>query len=535
MIIVLNFGSQFAHLIARRVRELGSYAEILPFNIPAEKIKEMGAKGIVLSGGPSSVYDESALFCDKKIFDLKIPILGICYGHQLIAKMLGGKVEKGKTREYGKEILKIKGGNGKGGKGTRTEDGKKGKKGTHANGGGKLFEGIDKKQVVWFSHGDTVSELPKGFRTTASTGGCRSASFENEKEKIYGVQFHPEVAHTENGTKILGNFIYKICKAEKNWTIKDVAKRLTEEIRKQVGKDAVIIGVSGGVDSMVAATLLHKTVGKKLYCIFIDTGMMRKNEPETVSNCFRSMGFENFEMIDASSEFLGALKGITDPEEKRKRIGHTFIRVFEEKAKELEKKNKIKFLAQGTIYPDRIESAQPSKNAAKIKSHHNVTLPEKMNFQIIEPIKELYKDEVRELGKELCISKELLWRHPFPGPGLAIRILGEVTDERLRILRDADDIFISELKREKQYDKIWQAFAALLPVKSVGVMGDQRTYEYVISLRAVTSKDGMTADWAKIPYDVLERISGKIINNVRGVNRILYDVSQKPPATIEYE
>lgn len=510
MILVLNFGSQYTHLIARRLRELGSYSEILPFNTSVAEITKLKPQGIILSGSPFSVYDKNAPLPAKRIFNLDIPILGICYGQQAIAKMLGGIVKAGKVREFGREIITILDRN-------------------------SLFNGCKKKETVWFSHGDIVTKPPKGFKRIARSRTCRIAAFANNDNRIFGIQFHPEVTHTTHGSRILKNFIYDTCKEKKSWGIGDVKKHLIAEIKRKVMKEPVLVGVSGGVDSLVVATLLKAAIGNKLYCIFVDNGLMRKNESEEVENIFKKMGFQNFMVVDAKEEFLNSLKGVADPEKKRKIIGHTFIRVFEKKAKELEKQAKIKFLAQGTIYPDRIESAQPSKSAAKIKSHHNVTLPHEFKFQIIEPIKELYKDEVRKLGKELGLPKLVIGRHPFPGPGLAIRILGEVTKERLNILREADDIFISELKKAKLYDKIWQAFAVFLPLKTVGVMGDLRTYENIISLRAVTSKDGMTADWAKISSEVLEKISNRIINNVRGVNRVVYDISQKPPATIEYE
>jgi GMP synthase (glutamine-hydrolysing) len=510
MIIVLNFGGQFAHLIARRIRELKCFTEIISYDTPYEEIKKLNPKGIILSGSPNSVNKKGAPFCSKKILDLNIPILGICYGHQLLIKMLGGKVESGKVREYGKEVITIKS-----------------KKG--------IFQGLKNKEQVWFSHGDIVIKLPKYTEIIAETDNCPVAAFSSDKNKIYGVQFHPEVVHTLSGDKILSNFVFNICKAEKNWKAENFKNQLISDVKKEVGNDAVIIGVSGGVDSMVAAALLHRAIGNNLYCVFIDNGLMRKNEVSEVRGVFKKVGFRHFYMVNAKNDFLDKLKGVTDPEKKRKIIGRIFIRIFEKKAGELKNKADIKFLAQGTIYPDRIESAQPNKSAAKIKSHHNLALPKKMKFKIIEPLRELYKDEVRDLGRELKISKDIINRHPFPGPGLAIRIIGNITKERLRILREVDYIYISELKRTGQYDKIWQAFAALLPLKSVGVMGDQRTYEYIATLRAVTSIDGMTADWAKIPYNVLEDISNKIVNRVKGVNRVLFDISQKPPSTIEYQ
>ncbi|MBI2647704.1 glutamine-hydrolyzing GMP synthase [Candidatus Woesearchaeota archaeon] len=512
MIIVLNFGGQTCHLIARRIREFGVYSEIMPCDTSVEEIKKFKPNGIILSGGPASVYEKDAPLMDKKILDLGIPILGICYGLQLIGKYVNGEVLSGKLKEFGKKILKIKK-------------------------NGKLLKGLSKKEQVWMSHGDLVTKLPKDFDVLASTDTCKIAAFECNKRKLYGIQFHAEVAHTSKGSQILKNFVFGICKTKKDWNIKNLSKKLIKHIKNEVLEDSVIMGVSGGIDSTVAATLIHKAIGNKLHCVFVDHGLIRKGETKEVRNLFEDkLRFKNFHFVDASDIFLQKLKGVIDPEEKRKIIGYAFIQIFEEKVMELERKHPaIKFLGQGTIYPDRIESAQPTKYASKIKSHHNVTLPEKMKLKVLEPLKELYKDEVRDLGKELKIPNEILRRHPFPGPGLAIRILGEITEERLRILRDADYIFIEELKKSSYYDKVWQAFAALLPIKSVGVMGDARTYEYIISLRAVTSIDAMTADWAKLPNELLEKISNRIINEVRGVNRVLYDISQKPPATIEYE
>jgi GMP synthase (glutamine-hydrolysing) len=510
MIIILNFGSQYAHLIARRIRELGYYAKILPSNASLSKIKNFKPKGLILSGSPFSVHDKGAPFPIRGIFNLDIPILGICYGQQLIADMLGGEVKKGNAREFGREILMVSDRNG-------------------------IFEGLKQKEIVWFSHGDLVTRTPKGFRIIAKSKASQIASFVNDESKIFGIQFHPEVIHTNKGLIILENFVHKICKERKSLKIGNIKNGLIAEIKNQVGNKSVLVGVSGGVDSFVTATLLRLAIGDRLYCIFVNTGLMRKNEAEEIQNIFQKMRFKNFVIINAKEQFLNALKGAINPEKKRKIIGYTFIRVFEKTAKELKKQEKLKILAQGTIYSDRIESAQPSKNAAKIKSHHNLTLPQKLNFQIIEPIKELYKDEVRRLGEELKLPTTIIGRHPFPGPGLAIRIVGEITEERLDIVREADYIFISELKKTRQYDKIWQAFAVLLPIRTVGVMGDARTYDYMISLRAVTSKDGMTADWAKIPHGILEKISSRIVNEVGGVNRVVYDISQKPPSTIEYE
>ena len=512
MILVLNFGGQYCHLIARRVRDFGVYAEILPCDVSLKEIGKLKPDGIILSGGPASVYEHNAPAMDRKILGLGIPILGICYGLQLIAKYVGGEVLGGKLKEFGKKDM-------------------------HVKKPGKLLKRLSKKEEVWMSHGDLVAKLPNDFEILASTDTCKIAAFENNERKLYGIQFHAEVAHTPKGSQILQNFVFDICRAKKDWRIGNLVKKLVKETKKEVGKNLVIMGVSGGVDSAVAATLLHKSIGNRLYCVFVDHGLIRKNEAEEVKNFFeKKLKFRHFYFVDASQIFLERLKGVAEPEEKRKIIGHTFIEIFENKVAELGKKHKnIKFLGQGTIYPDRIESAQPSKFASKIKSHHNVTLPEKMKLKVIEPLKEFYKDEVRKLGKELKVPDEILNRHPFPGPGLAIRILGEVTDKRLSILREADFIFIDELKKSGYYSKTWQAFAALLPVKAVGVMGDARTYEYIISLRAVTSLDAMTADWAKLPNELLEKISNRIINEVRGVNRVLYDISQKPPATIEYE
>jgi GMP synthase (glutamine-hydrolysing) len=509
MIVVLNFGSQFAHLVGRRVRDMGVRAEVVPFDISASELALLHPSGIIFSGGPASVLEKGSPRPDKKIFDLGIPILGICYGHQVMAHMLGGKVRKGGRREFGKEMLSIK---------KRTG----------------LFKGLGAKETVWFSHGDQVVKLPPGFAATASTDACVYAAFADAERNFFGVQFHPEVTHTAHGKKILENFL-SICGAKKNWNMRSVAKDIIADIRDEVGDAHVLVGISGGVDSLVAATLIHKAIGNRLHAVFVDTGLLRKGEVVQVSGYLRRHGFKKLHVIDASKLFLSRLAGVSDPEEKRKIIGHTFIEVFEKAIKSELKKYDIGYLAQGTIYPDRVESASTSSAAAKIKSHHNLTLPEKMGFKILEPLRDLYKDEVRKVGATLGLPKELLWRHPFPGPGLAIRIVGEVTEERLSILRSADAVFMEELKKAGEYEKIWQAFAALLPVKAVGVMGDGRTYEYMIALRAVDSVDGMSADWHKIPNELLEKISSAIVGGVRGVNRVLYDITQKPPATIEYE
>lgn len=510
VLLVINFGSQVAHLIARRVRELGVHSEIVPFDITAEEIKKINAEGIILSGGPSSVYEKGAPILKKEILEMGIPILGICYGEQLIGKLYG-KVEPGKLREFGKTEMNVMD-------------------------SGKLLSGLSGKEIVWMSHGDLVTEFPKGFKVLASTKTCPISAFENPEKGIYGVQFHPEVAHTPKGMKIFENFLFNICKIEKNWEIGNLKQKIIDDIKENIKKDYVIMGISGGVDSTVASVLLHEAIGDRIYCVFIDHGFLRKNEAEDTENAIKRFKFKHFYKVDASKEFIEKLKGVTEPEEKRKIIANTFIDVFDKKVTQLEKENpKIKFLGQGTIYPDRVESAKTSKQANKIKSHHNVVLPDKMKLKVIEPLKELYKDEVRKLGRELNIPESLIQRHPFPGPGLAIRILGEVTQDRLEILRNVDYIFIDELKKAGYYDKVWQAFSALLPIKAVGVMGDARTYEYIVSLRAVTSVDAMTADWAKLPSELLEKISNRIINEVKGVNRVLYDITQKPPGTIEYE
>ncbi len=510
MLLVINFGAQYCHLISRRVRDMGVYCEILPYNVSLKQIKKLNPAGIILSGGPSSVYEKGAPISNPKLLSLGIPVLGICYGQQLIGKQLKGNVVPNKIKEFGKKTAKI-------------------------NNKNKLFKGLKNKEIIWMSHGDAVEILPEGFITLASTDTCKNAAIGNFEKNIYGVQFHPEVTHTPSGNKILENFVFNICKAKKDFNIKDMAAKITKEIKEEVKVDYVIMGISGGVDSTVAAALITKAIGKRLYGIFIDHGLTRKNETKIVKERYERLGL-NIKYVDASDIFLNRLKGITDPEQKRNIIAKTFIDVFEKEAKLLEKQcPKIKFLAQGTIYPDRIESAQPSKQADRIKSHHNVVLPKGMKLKLLEPLKDFYKDSVRKLGQEIGIPEELLNRHPFPGPGLAVRVIGEVTKERVKILQEADHIFILELKKNKLYSKVWQAFAVLLPVKTVGVMGDARTYENIVSLRAVTSVDAMTADWAKLPYKFLEHVSNRIINEVNGVNRVVYDISQKPPSTIEYE
>lgn len=506
-IIILDFGSQYTQLIARRVRESKVYCEILPYNANPDLFKDKNLKGIILSGGPSSVFDENAPVYDKKVFELNVPILGICYGLQLLAYLFGGKVEKSKSREYGKAIIKIE---------------------EHKD----LFKGFKKKLQVWMSHGDFVSKLPKGYRKLASSENIPFAAVENPKKKIFGVQFHPEVAHTQNGIRIIQNFLYDVCECHGEWTPKSFIQSTVKEINAKVGNEKVVLGLSGGVDSSVCSLLVNKALGKQLNCIFVDNGLLRKNEARQVKEVFKDFDM-NIIFVDASEKFLSRLKGVIDPEEKRRIIGRTFIEVFEEEANKI---GEVRFLAQGTLYPDVIESTSFKGPSATIKTHHNVGgLPAEMNLELIEPLRELFKDEVRRIGKELKLPDNILGRHPFPGPGLAVRILGEITRERLDILREADDIFIQELKSSKHYQKVWQAFCVLLPVQSVGVMGDERTYENVVALRAVTSLDGMTADWAHLPYDLIGKISNRIINQVKGINRIVYDVSSKPPATIEWE
>ena len=508
-ILIIDFGSQYNQLIARKIRELSVYCEIVPPDISVDSINPLEVRGIILSGGPASVYSRNAPACDSRIFRLGIPVLGICYGMQLMAKSLGGRVEHASHREYGRATLTVTDG--------RT-----------------LFRNIPRNSTSWMSHGDKVRKMPKGFRRIARSGNTSIAAFANFDDDLYGVQFHPEVAHTEYGKDILRNFVIAVCRARADWSMKSFIRETIADIRRTAGRDKVILGLSGGVDSSVAAVLINKAIGRRLVCIFVDNGLLRKNEAALVKEVFRKHFKLNLKTVDASSEFLSALKGIEDPEKKRKAIGRTFIKVFEREAK---KAGGVEFLAQGTLYPDLIESRSAFGGpSATIKTHHNVGgLPDKMRLKLIEPLKYLFKDEVRRVGKELGLPGEVLGRHPFPGPGLAVRILGDVTKARCDILREVDDRFISSLKKEGLYDKIWQAFAVLLPIKSVGVMGDERTYENVVAVRAVTSVDGMTADWARIPYDALAKISNRIINEVRGVNRVAYDISSKPPSTIEWE
>jgi GMP synthase (glutamine-hydrolysing) len=513
MVVVFNFGGQYAHLITRRVRELGSKCELVSPNIKIEELKKLSPDAIIFSGSPFSVYEKNAPHPDPKVYDLGIPILGICYGQQLIAYQLNGKVISRSTKQFGKENLRIN--------------------------NSPLFKNLSKKEVVWFSHGDQVDKVPGGFEVIASTKSAHIAGFQNLSKKIFGIQFHPEVTHTQKGTTVLKNFLFDIANVKKDWNLGQVKDSIIKAVKSEVGQEKIIMAVSGGVDSLVAAALIKLAAPNSLHLIFIDTGLMRKNEVEEVKKIINTVGFVNFKTVDASKIFLSALRGITDPEEKRKIIAREYFKVFEQQAKKingaLPAGSQVKFLGQGTIYPDRIESAQPNKHADKIKSHHNVTLPRSLKLKLIEPLADLYKDEVRKIGMLLGIPQEFVGRHPFPGPALAIRILGEITPDRLSILREVDGIFISELKSNGYYNKIGQAFAALLPVKSVGVMGDARTYSYIISLRSVDTTDFMTADWTKFPPEFLEKVSSRIVNEVRGVNRVLYDITQKPPATIEYE
>jgi GMP synthase (glutamine-hydrolysing) len=509
-IAILDFGSQYTQVIARRVRECKVYSVILRYDTPADEIARLNPKGIILSGGPSSVYAKKAPLPDPAIFKLGVPVLGICYGLQLLAQYLGGKVEPGQKREYGKGTLRVK------------------------DRSCPLFASLPGTLQVWNSHGDKLTRLPAGFKSAAVTENSAYAAIENRAARMFGLQFHPEVVHTPRGREILASFVHRVCGCGKNWTMRSYVDQAVEAIRAQVGNEQVILGLSGGVDSSVAAALLHKAVGNQLTCIFVNNGVLRGREAEVVQEVFGRHFKIKLQYEDASRLFLRRLKGVTDPERKRKVIGRTFIKVFEAAT---QRAGKAKFLAQGTLYPDVIESVPIGGNpAAMIKSHHNVGgLPKKMRLQLVEPLKCLFKDEVRELGLELGLPRRIVLRQPFPGPGLAVRILGEVTPPRLEILRNADAIVVEEMKSSGWYYKIWQSFAVLLPVRSVGVMGDERTYDYTIALRAVESQDGMTADWVKLPYDLLEKLSSRIINEVKGVNRVCLDITSKPPGTIEWE
>jgi GMP synthase (glutamine-hydrolysing) len=519
-ILILDFGSQYTQVIARRVRECQVYSEIVRHDISAAEVERLAPRGIILSGGPASVYEKSAPQIDPQIFSLGIPVLGICYGMQLMAHHLGGEVEFSARREYGAGSLQI-------------------------DESASLLHGLGEQMDIWNSHGDKLTALPPGFRTIAHSNNSAFAAIENVERKLYALQFHPEVSHTPRGREIIENFLFRTCHCAMDWTMGSFIDEACERVRRQVGDEKVVLGLSGGVDSSVAAALLHKAIGDQLTCIFVNNGLLRENEAEMVQRVF----VENFQIklkyVDASERFLQLLAGVSDPETKRKVIGGEFVRVFEEATEELLAQDRAdkrphagyRFLAQGTLYPDVIESVAIGGNPASlIKSHHNVGgLPEKMNFELVEPLRQLFKDEVRQAGLQLGLPNEIVHRQPFPGPGLAVRILGEVTPERLRILREADTIVVSEMKASDWYYRVWQSFPVLLPVRSVGVMGDQRTYENTIALRIVESQDGMTANWVRLPYDILARISSRIVNEVKGVNRVCYDVSTKPPSTIEWE
>ncbi len=505
-VLVLDFGAQYAQLIARRVREAHVFSEIVPRTISATEVQRHEPIGIILSGGPASVYAEDAYDIDPDILNLGIPILGICYGHQVIAHGLGGEVARNDIAEYGRADLTI-------------------------SGSSLLLRGLPEQQTVWMSHRDAVAKAPEGFVVTAATPDSPVAAMEDQSRGIFGVQFHPEVVHTDRGQEMLKHFLYEACKARPLWTHASIIEQSVEAVRSGVGDGTVICGLSGGVDSSVAAAIVHKAIGDQLVCVFVDHGLLRMDEGTQVEETFRSNFHMNLIHVNAEDRFLDALAGVTDPEEKRKIIGETFIRVFEEVAAEV---SDARFLVQGTLYPDVIESG--TADAAKIKSHHNVGgLPDDMELSLIEPLRDLFKDEVRAVGEELGIPEEIVWRQPFPGPGLAVRIIGEVTRERLDILRAADAIVLEEVQRAGLYNELWQSFAVLPAIRSVGVQGDGRTYAYPIVIRAVTSEDAMTADWARLPYEVLERMSSRIINEVPGINRVAYDVSSKPPATIEWE
>jgi len=508
-ILILDFGSQYSQLIARRVRENHVFSLLVAPETPIEKLQEYEPKGLILSGGPSSVYEPGAPRCDERVFQLGVPILGICYGMQIGSQLLGAQVQAAKAREYGRTHLTVKNGY-------------------------DLLCHVPEETSVWMSHGDVVQTLPEDFEALAETRNTAWAAVRHKRRPFFGVQFHPEVSHTPMGGQILRNFLYDVCGCQGAWRVGDIAEEAIEQIREQVGKSRVICGLSGGVDSSVVAAIVHKAIGDQLTCIFVDNGLLRKNEAELVEATFRDHFHIDLRVADASQRFLGALAGVSDPQEKRRIIGHEFIEVFRHEAREIED---ARLLAQGTLYPDVIESGHSiAGKAANIKLHHNVGgLPAELGFELIEPLRDLFKDEVRAVGEHLGLPEEIVWRHPFPGPGLAVRITGQITPERLDILRDADEIFIEEIRAANLYRTIGQAFAVLIPVGTVGVMGDGRTYEYVIALRAVETRDFMTADWVRIPHETLATVASRIVNEVRGVNRVVYDISTKPPATIEWE
>ena len=508
-IAILDYGSQYTQLIARRIREQQVYSEILPFDTTAEKLRANMPKGVILSGGPNSVFERGAPGIDPAIFDLGVPVLGVCYGMQLMSQSLGGRVEPGESREYGKTEM------------TTVPD-------------NELFAGLPEKFVVWMSHGDRVAEIPEGFKVSATSANCPYAAIRDEKRRFYAFQFHPEVVHTQHGSQILGNFLFKVCGCRADWKISTWIEDTVGKLRERIGNEEVVLGLSGGVDSSVVAVLLHKAIGRRLHCIFVDNGLLRHGEDVQVEEMFKAKLGLDLHVAHAARRFYDALKGIEDPEAKRKTIGREFINVFAEEARKF---RDCKYLAQGTIYPDVIESSSSTKGPSQtIKSHHNVGgLPPDLKFELVEPIRDLFKDEVRAVGRVLGMDSELLDRQPFPGPGLGVRVLGEVTEEKVKLLQQADLRVQEEVRKLPDYKSIWQTFAVLLPVKSVGVMGDQRTYEYTCAIRSVNSIDAMTADWTRLPYDTLATISSRIINEVRGINRVVYDISSKPPATIEWE